>query len=69
MAAGRKELENLSNPGTIEAISPEKKEQIKRDARSRGEKYIELPAKGVFSTKPDRYKVRIVACGNKTSEV
>ena len=69
MAAGRKELDNLSNTGTIEAISPDRKEQIKRDARSKGEKYIELPAKGVFSIKPDKYKVRIVACGNKTSEV
>ena len=69
MAAGRKELDNFSNTGTIEAISPEKKEQMKRDARARGEKYIELLAKGVFSIKPDKYKVRIVACGNKTSEV
>ena len=31
-------------------------------------KYIELPSKGVFTIKPDKYKVRIVACGNKTHE-
>ena len=29
---------------------------------------MELPSKGVFTIKPDKYKVRIVACGNKTAD-
>ena len=30
--------------------------------------YTELPGKVLFSIKPEKYKVRIVACGNKTDE-
>ena len=33
-----------------------------------GQKYLQLPAKAVLTIKPDKHKVRIVACGNKTSE-
>ena len=68
MEAGRKELGNLKNTGTVEPISPERKEQIKVEARKQGLKYVKLPAKGVFTIKPDKFKVRIVACGNKTAE-
>ena len=68
MEAGRKELDNLTNTGTVEPISPERKEQIKVEARKKGLKYVELPAKGVFTIKPDKFKVRIVVCGNKTAE-
>ena len=68
MEAGGKELDNLTNTGTIEPISPERMEQIKVEARKKGLKYVELPAKGVFATKPDKFKVRIVACGNKTAK-
>ena len=42
--------------------------RLRRIARSIGNKLIELPAKGVFTIKPDKYKVRFVACGNKTVE-
>ena len=69
IAAAKKELDNLGSTGTIEAVSPQEKEAIKAKARSEGKKYTELPSKGVFSIKPDKYKVRIVACGNMTSEI
>ena len=68
MEAGRKELDNLTNTVTVEPISPERKEQIKVEARKKGLKYVELPAKGVFTVKPDKFKVRTVACGNKMAE-
>ena len=38
------------------------------EARKKGLKYVELRAKGVFAIKPDKFKVRVVACGNKTAE-
>ena len=60
MEAGRKELDNLTNTGTIE--------QIKVEARKKSLMYVELPAKGVFTIRPDKFKARIVACGNKTAE-
>ena len=31
--------------------------------------HTELPSQRVFSTKPDKHKVRIVACGNVTNEL
>ena len=68
MCAGRKELDNLTGIGTVECISPEVHDRIKAEARASGKKYAELPSKGVFTIKPDKYKVRIVACGNKTHE-
>ena len=68
MCAGRKELDNLTGTGTVECISPEVRDRLKAEARASGKKYAELPSKGVFTIKPDKYKVRIVACGNKTHE-
>ena len=68
MCAGRKELDNLQGTKTVEPISPDAKEKIKAAAKAAGKKYIELPSKGVFTIKPDKYKVRIGACGNKTHE-
>ena len=68
MCAGRKELDNLTGTGTVECISPEVRDRIKAEARASGKKYAELPSKGVFTIKPDKFKVRIVACGNKTHE-
>ena len=64
MAAGRKELDNLTLAGTIQPLSPKEKPEL----RKKGKKHIKLPSKGVFSIKPDKYKVRIAACGNKTHE-
>ena len=69
MAAGRKEIDNLQGTGTVEGISPERKEQVKSKAKSQGRKYIELPSKVAFTIKPDKYKARVVACGTKTSEI
>ena len=37
------------------------------EARKKGLGHVELPAKGFFAIKPDKFKVR-VACGNKTAE-
>ena len=68
MCAGRKELDNLTGTGAVECISPEVRDRLKAEARASGKKYAELPSKGVFTIKPDKYKVRIVACGNKTHE-
>ena len=68
MKAGRTELDNLKNTGTVTAISSEKKEGLRREARATGQPFVELPSKGVFPIKLDKYKVRIVACGNKTAD-
>ena len=67
MCAGRKELDSLTATGTVECISPEVKERIKAEARTSGNKYAELPSRRAFTIKPDKCKVRTVACGNKTS--
>ena len=66
--AGQTELDNLTDTSTITRLSPEQRDEIKRKARSTGQKYIELPAKGVFTIKPSELKIRIVACGSKTDE-
>ena len=66
--AGRKELDNLTGTKTTTNISPQQREELKRKARATGQKYIELPAKAVFTIKPDKFKVRVVACGKKTEE-
>ena len=67
--AGRTELNNLTGTGTTTNLSPEQKEELRKNAKATGQKYIELPAMAVFTQKPDKKKVRIVACGNKTDEV
>ena len=68
IGAGKTELDNLTDTGTITRLSPEERDEIKRKARSTGQKYIEPPAKAVFTIKPSKFKIRIVACGNKTDE-
>ena len=68
IGAGKTELDNLTDTNTITRLSPEQRDEIKRMARSKGQKYIELPAKAVFTIKPSKFKIRIVACGNKTDE-
>ena len=45
-----------------------KGEGSRQQSRLPGRSYIELPSKGVFTIKLDKYKVRIFACGNKTHE-
>ena len=69
IGASRKELDNLTGTGTTTNLSPEEKEELKRTAKSNGLKYIDLPAKVVFTIKLDKYKVRVVAYGNKTDEI
>ena len=66
--AGRNELNNLTGTGTTTNLSPEQKEQLRKTAKAKGLQYIELPAMAVLTQKPDKKKVRIVACGNRTDE-
>ena len=68
IGTGKNELDNLTNTGTTTSLSPDEKEELKRKAKSTGQKYIELPAKAVFTIQPSKFKVRIVACGNKIEE-
>ena len=68
LAAGKKEIDNLTLPKAITALSPQEKTALKEKAQLEGEDYIELPAKVVFTIKPDKYKIRIVACGNQTKD-
>ena len=68
LAAGKKEIDNLTLPKAITALSPQEKTTLKEKAQLEGKDYIELPAKVVFTIKPEKYKVRIVACGNQTRD-
>ena len=68
MAAGRKELDNLTSTGTIQALSLKEKETVKEKTGKEGEKHIEFLSKGVCTMNPDKCKVRMVACGNETPE-
>ena len=45
MKAGRTELDNLKNTGTVTAISSEKKEELRREARATGQQFVELLSK------------------------
>ena len=62
IGAGKTELDNLTNASTITSLAPEQRDELRRTARSTGQKYIELPAKAVFTIKPSKFKIRIVAC-------
>ena len=61
--AGRKEIDNLTLPKAITALS------LKDLAKLKGESSIELPAKVVFTIKPEKFEVRSVACGSQTDEI
>ena len=56
IGAGKTELDNLTDTGTVTRLSPEERAEIKRMARSNGQKYIELPAKAVFTIKPSKLR-------------
>ena len=68
LEAGRKEIDNLTLPKAITTISPQEKSVLRDLARVNGENYVELPSKVVFTIKPEKYKIRIVACGNQTDD-
>ena len=68
LAAGRKEIDNLTVPKAITALSPQERTALREKAQLEGEDFIELPAKVVFTIKPEKYKIRIVACGNQTKD-
>ena len=59
IGAGKTELDNLTNTSTISSLAPEQRDELRRTARATGQKYIELPAKAVFTIKPSKFKIRI----------
>ena len=76
LEAGRKEINNLTSKrsevhkvGALEPINPTERDRLKSRATIDGYQYIELPAKVVWTIKPDKFKCRIVACGNQTQDV
>ena len=69
MAAGRKEIDNLQGTGTVEGISPERKEQVKSKAKSQGRKYIELPSKVVFTIYHQTGQVQSSSCSMRQQNV
>ena len=76
LEAGRKEINNLTSKrsevhkvGALEPINPTERDRLKSRATIDGYQYIELPAKVVWTIKPDKFKCRIVACGNQTQDI
>ena len=76
LEAGRKEIDNLTSKrsevhkvGALEPINPTERDRLKSRATLDGYQYIELPAKVVWTIKPDKFKCRIVACGNQTQDI
>ena len=76
LEAGRKEISNLTSKrsevdkvGALEPINPTERDRLKSRATIDGYQYIELPAKVVWTIKPDKFKCRIVACGNQTQDI
>ena len=65
MKAGTAELDNLKERGTAAATYPDRKEDRRREAKASGQQFVELPSKGAFTNKPDKYIDKIVACGDK----
>ena len=68
LAAGRKEIDNLTIPKAITALSPQERTALKEKAQLEGEDFIELPAKVVFTIKPEKYKIRIVGLWDQTKD-
>ena len=54
LSAGKKKIDNLTTPKAITALSPQEKTALKEKAQLEGEDYIELPAKVVFTIKPEK---------------
>ena len=76
LEAGRKEISNLTSKrsdehkvGALEPINPSERDKLKSRATIDGYQYIELPAKVVWTIKPDKFKCRIAACGNQTQDI
>ena len=76
LEAGRKEIDNLTSKrsevhkvGALEPINATERDKLKSRATIDGYQYIELPAKVVWTIKPDKFKCRIVACGNQTQDI
>ena len=76
LEAGRQEISNLTSKrsndhkiGALEPINPPERDRLRSRATIDGYQYIEIPAKVVWTIKPDKYKRRIVACGNQTQDI
>ena len=75
LSAGQTEIDNLTvsrttgqKTGALSTIDSQEKERLKAEAKRTGSDYVELPGKVVWTIKPDKYKCRIVACGNQTQD-
>ena len=75
LCAGENEISNFTSPrsgdhktGAVSTTAPEEKNDLKNNAKAKGYQYMELPAKVVWTIKPDKFKCRIVACGNQTQD-
>ena len=76
LEAGRKEINNLTSKrseehkvGALEPINPSERDKLKSRATTiDGYQYIKLPANVVWTIKPDKFKCKIVACGNQTQD-
>eukprot|EP00971_Amphidinium_carterae_P039965 784656-Amphidinium_carterae.1 len=62
--AAQKELDTLLTSKTVSTITLTQREELKAKCRRTGGQYSELPCKGVFNIKPNKYKARICGCGN-----
>eukprot|EP00971_Amphidinium_carterae_P104160 2062740-Amphidinium_carterae.1 len=64
VAAAKKEIDTLIASKTISSITLAQRDTLKHKCKADGSQYSELPCKGVFTIKPDKYKARICGCGN-----
>eukprot|EP00971_Amphidinium_carterae_P251361 4989806-Amphidinium_carterae.1 len=62
--ASQKEMDSLISSQTVSAITLQDRDALKLKCKKLGWQYSELPCKGVFTIKPDKYKARICGCGN-----
>eukprot|EP00971_Amphidinium_carterae_P046231 909832-Amphidinium_carterae.3 len=62
--ASQKEIDTLISSHTISAITLQDRDALKQKCKKLGWQYSELPCKGVFTIKPDKYTARICGCGN-----
>ena len=76
LEAGKKEISSWTSKrsndqkiGALEPINPPERDRLRSRATIDGYQYIEFFVKVVWIMKPDKFKCRIVACGNQTQDV
>eukprot|EP00971_Amphidinium_carterae_P045874 902545-Amphidinium_carterae.1 len=62
--ASQKEIDTLISSKTISSITLSARDSLRLKCKTNGTQYSELPCKGVFTIKPEKYKARICGCGN-----